>query len=214
MNTYVEPAPRQVPGYADLHRMVSQLLAERVPEVARVLVLGAGGGLELRALAEAHPGSSLVGVDPSAEMLATAATTVGSLAARIALIEGTIEAAPEGPFDGATSLLVFHFIGAKQRLETLRALRRRLRPGAPFALAHISFAQEEPERSVWVARHVAFGAPAGTDPTTLAASREAIATRLTILTPADDEAMLRDAGFSGVTMFYAGLSLRGWIAYA
>ncbi len=84
-------------------------------------------------------------------------------------------------------------------------------PGAPFVVAHISFAQTEPERSMWIARHVAF---AGTDPANAESARQAIATRLSILSPEDDEAMLRDAGFSGVSLFYAGLSFRGWVGYA
>ena len=41
-----------------------------------------------------------------------------------------------------------------------------------------------------------------------------IATRLTILAPEEEEAMLRAAGFTGVSLFYAGLSFRGWVAYA
>jgi len=49
---YAEGPPRFVPGFADLHRMAALLLAERAPEDARVLVLGAGGGLELKAFAE------------------------------------------------------------------------------------------------------------------------------------------------------------------
>lgn len=36
--------------------MAAILLAERAPENAQVLVLGAGGGLELKAFAEAHQG--------------------------------------------------------------------------------------------------------------------------------------------------------------
>ncbi len=52
---YAEGPPRFVPGFADLHRMTAILLAERAPRNAGVLVLGAGGGLELKALAEAHP---------------------------------------------------------------------------------------------------------------------------------------------------------------
>ena len=40
---YVEGPPRFVPGFADLHRMTAILLAERTPEDARILVLGAGG---------------------------------------------------------------------------------------------------------------------------------------------------------------------------
>jgi len=40
---YAERTPRQVPGYAGLHRMMSLLLAEHTPSEGRVLVLGAGG---------------------------------------------------------------------------------------------------------------------------------------------------------------------------
>ena len=53
---YAEGPPRLVPGFADLQRMVMLLLAERAPDDARVLVLGAGGGLEIKAFAEARPG--------------------------------------------------------------------------------------------------------------------------------------------------------------
>lgn len=213
-NTYAEGPPRQVPGFSSLHRMTMMLLAERTPADARVLVLGAGGGLELNAFAESHPGWSLDGVDPSADMLSLAEQMVRPHAARIRLHQGYIESAPVGPFDAATSLLTFHFIPRDQRLETLKQLHRRLKPGAPFVVAHISFPQTEPERSAWIARHVAFGAPAGTDPAQLENSRRAIATRLSILAPEEEEAMLREAGFSNVSLFYAGLSFRGWLSYA
>jgi tRNA (cmo5U34)-methyltransferase len=213
VDTYAEGPPRQVPGFLDLHRMTSMLLAERTPANGRVLVLGAGGGLELKALAEAHPGWSFDGVDPSADMLRSAEQMVSPHAARIRLHQGTIESAPVSPFDAATSLLTFHFIPRDQRLETLKQLRRRLKPSAPFVVAHISFPQTEPERSVWIARHVAFGAPDGTDPAKLENSRRAIATRLSILAPEEEEAMLHEAGFSNVSLFYAGLSFRGWLSY-
>ena len=45
-------------------------------------------------------------------------------------------------------------------------------------------------------------------------ARAAISARLTILSPEDDEQLLRDAGFSGVSLFYAGFAFRGWVAYA
>ena len=206
---YAEGPPRKVPGFASLHKMTSQLLAERVPADGRVLVLGAGGGLELKALADDHAGWTFDGVDPSADMLRTAEVIAESHLDRIRLHEGYIQDAPDGPFDAATCILTFHFIPLEQRLETLRQIRRRLQPGAPFVLAHISFTQIEPERSMWIARHVAFG---GTP-----ASREAvhaISTRLNILAPEAEEAMLREAGFTDVSLFYAGLSFRGWVAYA
>jgi tRNA (cmo5U34)-methyltransferase len=214
VNAYAEGPPRQVPGFLALHRMTSLLLAERMPANGRVLVLGAGGGLELNAFAAAHPDWSFDGVDPSADMLRLAEQMVRPHAARIRLHHGTIESAPAGPFDAATSLLTFHFIPRDQRLETLRQLHRRLKPGAPFVVAHISFPQAEPERSMWIARHVAFGAPEGTDAAQLENSRRAIGTRLSILAPEEEEAMLREAGFSNVSLFYAGLSFRGWVSYA
>lgn len=211
---YLDGPPRQVPGFSSLHRMVEMLLAERVPGNGKILVHGAGGGLELRALAEAQPGWLFDGVDPSPDMLALAEDTVGPYGARVLLHRGFVDSAPAGPFDGATSLLTFHFIPRDERLETLRQLRRRLKPGAPLAVAHISFPQEEPERSQWIARHVAYGAPRGTQPDHLEAAREAIGTRLTILSPEQDEQMLRDAGFESISLFFAGLSFKGWIAYA
>jgi tRNA (cmo5U34)-methyltransferase len=210
VSSYVEGPPRQVPGFASLHRMTSLLLAERTPPNGRVLVLGAGGGLELKALAEAHPGWTFDGIDPSADMLRLAEQTVGPHGARIRLHEGYIDAAPEGPFDAATCLLTLHFVPRDQRLSTLQQVRRRLKAGAPLVVAHISFPQTEPERTMWIARHVAYG---GTDSAHAQSAREAIRTRLSILAPEEDEAMLREAGFSDVSLFYAGLSFKGWVAY-
>jgi tRNA (cmo5U34)-methyltransferase len=208
---YAEGPPRKVPGLAGLHRMTSMLLAEQVPTHGRILVLGAGGGLELKALADEHAGWTFDGVDPSADMLRTAEQIAAPHMTRIALHEGYIDAAPEGPFDGAVCLLTLHFVPREQRLETLRQIRRRLVPGAPFIVAHISFSQVEPERSLWIARHVAFGGDAGDN---VDKARHAIGSRLSILSPDDDEAMLAEAGFSGVSLFYAGLSFRGWVCYS
>jgi len=210
---YASRPVRQVPGFADLHRMAIQLMGERVGEHGRILVLGAGGGLELRAFAEARPNWTFEGVDPSADMLALASTIAAAHMDRIALRQGFITDASEGPFDAATAILTFHFIPADQRLDTLRQLRRRLKPGAPLITAHISFSQTEPERSAWIARHVAYANPDAA-PDQLENSRNAIASRLTILSPEEEEAHLRAAGFGGVSLFYAGLSFRGWIAYA
>src|SRR5690349_18832679 len=85
---YAEGPPRLVPGFTDLQRMVMLLLSERAPEDARVLVVGAGGGLEIKAFAEARAGWSFDGVEPSAEMLNVARATLGPLAARARLHEG------------------------------------------------------------------------------------------------------------------------------
>ena len=203
---YVEGAPRNVPGYHAMQRMTTLLLAERVPEDARVLVLGAGGGLELKAFAEAHPNWAFDGVDPSAEMLKLAQLTLGPLASRATLHQGYISDAPIGPFDTATCLLTLHFLTLDEKRHTLAELHRRLKPGAPFVAAHFSIPQRD-ERAVWLSR---FAAYAGIDQD----QAVAIDSRLTILSPEQDEAILREAGFSNVSLFYAGFTFRGWVGYA
>jgi tRNA (cmo5U34)-methyltransferase len=209
---YAEGPPRLVPGFADLQRMAVLLLAERAPPDARVLVLGAGGGLELKVFAEAQPGWRFDGVDPSAEMLDLAATTLGPLAVRARLHHGLIDAAPDGPFDAAACLLTLHFVEAEERRRTLREIRRRLRPGAPFVVAHLSYPQGS--RDLWLARYAAFATASGIEAAKAESARSMIAARLPVLSPEEDEALLREAGFGSVDLFYAGFAFRGWVAHA
>lgn len=211
---YAEGPPRFVPGFADLHRMTGILLAEHAPADARVLVLGAGGGLELKALAQAHPGWTFDGVDPAPEMLKLARQTLGTLAARMQLHEGLIDDAPEGPFDAATCLLTLHFLAADERTHTAREIRRRLKPGAPFVAAHSSFPQTDGERALWLKRYAAFALGSGADPAQTEKMRAAVEAHLSLFSPDQDEAILRNAGFTNVSLFYAAFTWRGWVGYA
>jgi tRNA (cmo5U34)-methyltransferase len=211
---YAEKPPRLVPGFADLHRMTTLLLAEFAPRNARILVLGAGGGLELKAFAETHPDWTFDGVDPASEMLKLALRTLGPLASRVRLHEDYIDDAPEGPFDGATCLLTLHFLDSEERQRTLAEVRRRLKPGAPFVVVHASLPPGENERTRWLARYAAFGKNSEIDSEQAETARKAVQRGVSILAPEQDEELLRGAGFSNVGLFYAGLILRGWVADA
>lgn len=206
---YAERVARHVPGLRDLHRMIGVLMAEQAPDDGRLLVLGAGGGLELKALAETRPGWRLDGVDPSADMLRQASATLGELASRAMLHQGYIEDAPEGPFDGATCLLTLHFLPAAERLRTVREVARRLRPGAPFIVAHHSFPLER--RDAWLARNAAFVVAAGVPAEQARSGMQAMKEKLPVLAPEADEALLREAGFTDVELFYAALTFKGWV---
>lgn len=210
---YADETPKKVPGFADLHRMAMLLLAERAPEAAAILVVGAGGGLELKALADAQPRWQFVGVDPSAEMLDLAGRILGPRRARVRMHHGYVEAAPAGPFDGATCLLTLHFLTRGDRLRTLLAIRERLKPGAPMVVAHHSAPDHGP-LAPWLTRSAAFAAGTAVDFAKASASAATMAARLPILTAAADEALLREAGFADVGLFYAGFSFRGWVATA
>jgi tRNA (cmo5U34)-methyltransferase len=211
---YAENPPRRVPGFADLLCMTTLLLAERVPDDARVLVLGAGGGLDLKAFAQSRPGWTFDGIDPSAEMLKLAEQTLGPLASRARLHQGYIEDAPEGPFDAAACLLTLHFVAPEERHLMVAEIHRRLKPGAPLVVAHFSFPQGEGERALWLSRYADFAVASGIEPAKAENARAGVDAHLNILTPEEDEAILRQAGFSNVSLFYVGFTFRGWVAYA
>jgi tRNA (cmo5U34)-methyltransferase len=208
--SYAADTPRKVPGLADLHRMAMLLLAEEAPAAAHVLVVGAGGGLELLALATARPAWRLTGVDPSAAMLDLAHQAVAPVAERVQLVTGLVDQVPAGPFDGATCLLTLHFLGRDERLWTLREIHRRLRPGARLVVVHHTRAGADAER--WMARSVAFGAGANPDRVGTEVAGKLMSQRLPLLTPHEEEELLRSAGFVDVELFYAALSFRGWVA--
>lgn len=211
--TYAERVARHVPGLHDLHRMAGLLLAERVPETGRVLVLGAGGGLELRAFAERHPGWRFGGVDPSPTMIGQAHITLGAFASRVTFHEGYIDDAPEGPFDGAACLLTLHFLPREERLRTLRQLGRRLRPGSPLVVAHHSFPGEQGQQDLWLHRNANLLVSAGIPASQAEKGIVTMKGRLPTLSPEEDEAMLREAGFNDVQLFYAAFTFKGWVAY-
>lgn len=213
-SAYAEKTRRLVPGWADLQKMAALLVAERTPEQGHVLVVGAGGGVELSAFAEWHPRWRFVGVDPSKPMLDLAEAALGPWLARAQLHHGYVDTAPGGPFDAATCLLTMHFVALHERRRTLQEIRRRLKPCAPFVMAHMSFPQAPGERELWLSRYVAFAVSSGVDPESMRNAAAEISARLPLLGPAEEEAMLGEAGFTDARLFYAGLAFRGWVAYA
>ncbi|OCB59848.1 methyltransferase [Mycobacterium vulneris] len=210
---YAEEPPRRVPGYDALHQMASVLLGENAPNAARVLVVGAGGGKESAMLAEAHPEWTIDGVDPSGEMLALARRTVGENLDRVHLIEGVIDdISPDTLYDGAISILTMHFLDHNERLRTMTEIHRRLRPGAPVVVAHYSVPQIGRDR--WIRRHVEFCVAGGVARDDAEKGRRTVEEQVPILTPEQDEAILRQAGFDDISLFYASFTFRGWVAYA
>jgi len=211
---YSDGPQRFVPGFADLHRMATILLAERAAENARILVLGAGGGLELQAMAQTQPGWTFIAVDPARAMLDEARRVVGPNAERVIFCEGYIDDAPDGPFDAAICLLTLHFLDMEERTRTLRALHRRLKAGMPFVAAHSSFPQDGGTRSLWLSRYAAFALASGADPEQVQKMCATVDAHVPMLSPEQDVAILRNAGFSEITAFYVAFTWRGWVAYA
>lgn len=111
--------------------------------------------------------------------------------------------------DGATCLLTLHFIPAEQRLQTLEALWQRLLPGAPLVVAHHSFPQAAQKKARWLQRYAAFAVDSGVPAADAGRAITAISAQLPVLSPEEDAALISQAGFEGMELFYA----KGWVGY-
>ncbi len=208
--------PAFVPGHAGVLQMAGILLREHASADARVLVVGAGGGLDTRALAQAQPGFRFLGVDPAPPMLELARRVIGAeLAPRVELIEGTVDDAPAGPFDAATCILVLGVLpddGSK--LSTLRGIRRRLRPGAPFVLVDHCLDRSAPDFERRLERYAAYASASGVDPEVVGNAKTHQRSNPGLVSFERDEALIDEAGFHDREPFYLGMAWRGWLALA
>ena len=205
-----------IPGYEAMHDMASAILGRNVPANARLLVVGAGTGMELANLGGTNTGWRFTGVDPSGDMLAVAreVLTARGIMERVHLHEGLVHELPaEDKFDAATSLLVMHFLpddGAKARF--LGAIAERLRPGAVLVLvdqhgSRPSRAFDE-QLELWKRFHMLRGLSAE--------DAEANMTRRLSHNHFVPEEriveLLREAGFEQVERFYQAFVVGGWSA--
>ena len=150
-------ARRVIPGYRTLFPMFTALIEPELPKRGRVLVVGAGTGIEIVHLKRARPDLRVHGVDPSDHMLELAERRVAEAGVGdgVTLQLGYASDVPiDPPFDAATLINVLHFVpddGGKAAL--LADIARRLRPGGVFVFydLHGGDTPEEHERylSAW-----------------------------------------------------------------
>jgi len=205
-----------IPGYDALHVLSCQIVAEATAGRGRVLVVGAGTGIECLALAQSCPDLAVVGVDPAREMLAHAEAKIGrhGLTGRVRLYPSKVGDLPGfEPFDAATLLLVLHFLpddGAKQTL--LEEIAAHLRPGAPLVLADLFGDRNDPWqgqlKTWWRHLQLAAGIPeAEVDKGFRHVDRD-----FHPLTEARLTELLAGAGFGPPSPYFRALCFGGWVA--
>src|SRR5208282_2286359 len=197
--------------------MAAVLLRDRIGERGRILVVGAGGGVELSVLARECQGWTFTGVALSVEKQRQAKTKVeaAGAAARVSWFQGGVENSPREPFDAATAFLCLNFIADDgRRLGTLREIHARLRPGAPFLMINgctdKNSARFEEDLRIYQAFARRNGAPAEMVEGAVRMQRESLYS----VPPEREEALLAEAGFGDARLFYTGLWIFGWIARA
>ena len=211
---YETLARQVIPGYRTLFPMIGALIDPDLPRGARVLVVGAGTGIELVTFKGIRPDLRLHGVDPSRQMLELARHRVAETGRGdgVSFRLGYARDVPLTPrFDAATLINVLHFVpdnGEKAAL--LHDIARRLRPGAVFVLfdLHGDPGSEEHERYMPAWRR--YWKVRGMSAEEVAAFGERIRDGIHFAPPERVLELARDAGFTDPQRFFKGLLYGGW----
>lgn len=213
---YDEMARMSIPGYEALHTMVLSFLHSKLPQKAKLLIVGAGSGMELVTFGKANLQWELLGVDPSSNMLTIAQQKIEqqNLSNRVKLFQGYTHELSETPlYDAATCILVMHFLpddGSK--LELLQSISQRLKPSATLILVDL-FGEKGTETfeqlaQVWKLYSKEMGMSVQMIEKREKAKQEGI---YPIPEPRVLE-LLEQADFGNIMKFYTGLLFGGWIA--
>ena len=127
------------PFSAPVWRRALSLLRDRVPTDARILDVGCGPGVELRAAARLVPRGEVVGVDLAGEMLRTAAREAERRGVRnVAFVQADVCALPselKGAFDVAYACFSHHHF--PDPLAACREVLSALAPGGVYCVIDV-----------------------------------------------------------------------------
>lgn len=216
-NEYARQSRIALAGYDACQDLAACMLAASLGEgkSANILVAGAGGtAQEIIAMGRLEANWRFTAVDPSAPMLEAAEQQLqaNQLLARTEMIHGRVEDLPAQPsYDAATLIGVLHHVpGDDAKLELLRSINARLKPGAPLIVAgnRYAYASRPLLLKAWGQRWRQHGASAD----------EVQAKLGKILQGADPphsemvvQKLLHDAGFGEVTPFFSSLFWGAWL---
>ena len=201
-----------VPAYETMHQLAMSFLCNGATSEARMLVTGAGCGMELLTFGTANPDWSFIGVDPAENMLRIAEHRVNAagLSKRVGLHFGFVSSLPvDQLYDGATAILVMHFLSDDgDKSAFLTEIAKRLRPGAPLVLVDLHGDPSSRGFTKLYAAWKTYLGHIGYDFDSLDKEMEMIRfvpdTRI--------RALLSEAGFSEIYKFYDAYLFGGWAA--
>jgi len=149
---YNDRITRLVPGYELLHQLTNAQLKATLKDNVHILVVGAGTGKEILALAALNPTWQFTAQDTSSDMLAIAkqAFEAHGIAKRVNVIEGELDKLSTKA-DAALCLLVMHFLkddGSKKQL--LKNIKANLNKGANLFISDLMKPETDFEREAQI----------------------------------------------------------------
>ncbi|WP_137937233.1 class I SAM-dependent methyltransferase [Chitinivorax sp. B] len=202
-----------LPQYDLIHQLTAAQLAARLPDTAKVLVVGCGTGTEIVQLAALHPAWHFTGVDLSADMLNVAQGRCVQLGIqeRVTLQCGQLTTLPSTPsHDAALLILVMHFLPDQgEKRDMLDHIVQRLKPGAPLVLVDLMEPADSMEREAL--RHAC--SQLGMDDDMVATMMHKLEQDFYPLSTPRLATLLAESGFQVPVRFFQSLGIHGMVAH-
>ena len=216
--SYEALAHTVIPGYETAFEQVLAILRGRLGTAARILVVGAGTGIEIVKFGARQPGWRFTGVDPSRQMLDLARQRIeeAGLADVVRLVHGFTGDVETGEFDAVTCFNVMHFLedeprGGSAKQALLSQMAARLRAGGSLVLFDL---HGDPTGGVDAEMFRAWAdlwALRGMDPDGAGRFRQRISEGIHWAPEERIREMLAAAGYRRVHLFFRSLLYGAWI---
>lgn len=209
---------RSVPLYSEVQRMTVELAARFLMDGATVYDIGCSSGSTLTGIAEAVPLGSkiqLIGIEPSAAMREHAAKKL----APVALVHSVefwpkpveeYESLPDAQV--IVMLYTLQFVRPMARPQLMRTLYHSLRSGGCLIFAEKILGSDPGFRRVFIDLYHDYKSRNGYSDTEIARKREALENVLIPYTDEENQAMLREAGFSQRERLFQWYNFAAYIA--
>lgn len=193
---------RSVPGYLMMQEYLVRTIDTLPNPPATVLDIGCATGTSMALLADRYPGIHLIGYDDSEPMLAKAEQRLAQLpSASFDLRADDVCEVREFPAADVVLLnLTLQFIRPLRRPQLLRRLADAVRPGGTLLLMEKFLDADPAANRRLIAMHHDFKRRQGYSDLEIARKREDIENVLIPLTVAENEELLRAAGFTEVAL--------------
>lgn len=200
-----------IPGYSNLHQLITYILKNRLSKRARILIAGTGTSREAITLAFENKGWNFVAFDQAEEMIKVSAKKIQKqkLGKQIKLVHGKVNNVDDVGFDAATSVLVMHFI--KNKKSFLNEIYKRIKPGGSFILVDICGNKRSGEFNDLLSYWVDFQKDNRLDRENIAQTVNHIKNDLRVISEKRTLTLLGDTGFKNTRHFYKSLLINGFI---
>lgn len=215
-NVFDDMVSRSVPFYGEMQRMTCELARDFATPSSEIYDIGCSTGTTLLALDQVlPPGVGLVGIDNSEEMIKKARTkleqTMPARSWRLELSD-IHQALPIRNASVVTMLLTLQFVRPLHRARIMQEIYRGLQPNGCVILIEKLVMEDSRLNRLFIEHYYDFKRRNGYSETEIAKKREALENVLVPYRAEENNALLKEAGFSVVEEFFRWYNFSGIVA--